>query len=214
MAAPAATHPATRVPWRIRVHNIECCNCHQACGCQFGEGPTRGPCEATIGYEVIEGRFGDVSLDGARFVIAFHYPGAIHLGGGRVVLFVDERLRPEQVEGIVGIVSGRHGGMPWEGLAGTVASFTGPVPVPIEMTVDGTHSSFRVPGHVEAVFTPIKDVVSGKDKEIRLIYPKGGFFWNEGDICTTSTMWVKHPDVAFRHGNGYACHAITSWTNQ
>jgi hypothetical protein len=212
MAAPAPA--TTSTPFRVRAHQIECCNCHQACGCQFGEGPTRGPCEAIIGFEIDDGRFGDVQLDGARFVLAFHYPGAIHLGGGRAVLFVDQRLRPDQIEAIGGILSGQNGGMPWEALANTVASFTGPLPVPLEMAVTGTRSSFRVPGYLEAVFTPIKDLVTGAEKEIRLIYPKGGFFWNEGDICTTSTLWVNHPDLAFRHGNGYACHAEVNWTNQ
>lgn len=53
--------------------------------------------------------------------------------------------------------------MLWEALAGTVGSFEGPIRQPIEMTVKGNRSGFRIPGLVEMRQTPIKDVVSGTD---------------------------------------------------
>jgi hypothetical protein len=193
---------------------MESCNCNQACGCQFGEGPTKGHCQFLIGFEVIDGRFGDVPLDGVRFAIACTFPGAIHEGNGSVALFVDQEARLAQVQAIANILSGQHGGMPWEALAGAVTSFTGPVIRPLEMTVDGIRSHFRIPGVLEVQHTPIKDVVSGAEKEIKLIYPKGGFFWNEGNICTTTAMWIDFDQFKYRHGNGYACYAEARWTNQ
>ena len=72
-----------------------------------------------IGGEVREGKFGEVSLAGVRYVIAFMYPKAIHEGGGSVVVFIDERATREQAEAIATILSGRAGGMPFEALAGT-----------------------------------------------------------------------------------------------
>ena len=103
-------------------------------------------------------------LAGARGVVICKYPGAIHEGNGKVVLFLDRSLKPEQVQAVATILSGQMGGMPWEALAGTVGSFTGPVLETIEMTVNGTHSSYRIPGVLEAQQTPIRDAVSGHDK--------------------------------------------------
>jgi hypothetical protein len=148
MAQPiAASGPAStsgvRTPWRISVHNIEACNCTPGCNCQFTGFPDRGNCEAMIGGEVREGSFGDVSLAGVRYVIAFIYPKAIHEGAGNVALFIDDRASLAQAEAIATILSGRAGGMPFEALAGTYATVDGPIRAPIGMTVDGTRSSFR-----------------------------------------------------------------------
>jgi hypothetical protein len=216
MATPVTASPgvAARTPYRVTLHQIECCNCNHGCGCQFAGYPDRGSCEFLIGFEMIDGKFGSVPLAGARGVIVCKYPGAIHQGNGTVVLFLDRRLKPEQVEAVATILSGQMGGMPWEALAGTIGSFTGPVLETIEMTVNGTHSRYRIPGVVEAEQTPIRDAVSGQDKEVHIVYPKGGFFWNDGSVCTTSTMKVRYGGVAFEHPGRYACYARATWTNQ
>jgi hypothetical protein len=142
------------------------------------------------------------------------YPGAIHEGNGSAVLFVDEGAPQEQVDGIVGVMSGRHGGMPWEALAGTLTSFTGPIRAPIEMEVAGRRSSYRVPGLVEVRMSSLKDVVSGQEKEVHIVYPRGGFFWNDGDIATTDAMRITHDAMRFEHPGRYAAYAIANWTNQ
>jgi hypothetical protein len=104
--------------------------------------------------------------------------------------------------------------MPWEALAGTVGSLEGPIRKPIEMTVNGNRSGFRIPGIVEMRQTPIKDVVSGNEKEIHIVYPNGGFLWNDGSICTTSAMRIKQGKVAFEHPGRYSAYAVANWTNQ
>ena len=216
MATPASASPgvAARTPYRVTLHQMECCNCNHGCGCQFAGYPDRGNCEFLIGFEIIDGKFGTVPLAGARGIVVCDYPGAIHQGNGKVVLFLDRSLKPEQVQAVATILSGQMGGMPWEALAGTVGSFTGPVLETIEMTVNGTHSRYRIPGVLEAQQTPIRDAVSGQDKEVHIVYPKGGFFWNDGSVCTTSTMNVRYDSVAFEHPGRYACYARATWTNQ
>lgn len=205
---------AARVPYRITVHNIEACNCSHGCNCQFGGFPDRGPCEAMIGGEVAEGRYGNVDLAGTRYIIAFKYPAAIHMGNGNLALFIDERATQAQADAITAILSGQAGGMPWEALAGTVGQLTGPIRAPIEMTVDGTRSTFRIPGVLELRQTPIKDAVSGAEKEIQIVYPKGGFMWNTGNITTTADMQVNYRSIQFQHPGGYACYATPTYTNQ
>jgi hypothetical protein len=203
-----------QVPYRITVHSFEACNCNKGCNCQFGGFPDKGGCEALIAGEVKEGKYGKVSLDGVRYVIAFMYPKAIHEGNGKFALFVDEKVSDDQYDAISSILCGRAGGMPWEALAGTVSVLEGPVRKPIEMTVKGTRSTVRIPGVLEMKQTPILDNVSGKEKEVQIVYPKGGFFWNVGDITTTDVLEASYGPIKFRHGGGFASYSTPTWTNQ
>lgn len=209
-AAPARPQTA----YRIRAQSIEACSCQHGCNCQFGGTPNEGMCEFIIGYAVEEGRFGDVSLDGVRAVIAAKYPNAIHEGHGHVALFVDERASPEQVEAIATILSGAAGGMPWEALAGTVERLEGPIRAPVEITADGSRSRVRVPGAIELELSPLRDPVTGAEKEVHIVYPKGGFFWNDGSVATTATMRVEHGDLRMEWPSKYAAVAEVNWTNQ
>ncbi len=203
-----------QVPYSITVHNIEACNCTKGCNCQFGGLPDKGGCEAVIGGEVREGKYGNVDLAGVRYVVAFMYPKAIHEGNGKLALFVDEKVTPEQYEAITEILSGRAGGMPWEALAGTISVLEGPVRKPIEMTVKGTRSGFRIPGVLQMQQTPILDSVSGQEREVQIVYPKGGFFWNTGDITTTNVLEADFGPVKFKHGGGFASYSTPTWSNK
>lgn len=210
-----ATTPdtATRTRYKIRAQTVEACSCAHGCNCQFGGTPNEGICEFIIGYIVDEGRFGTVDLAGFRAVIAAKYPGAIHEGHGHVVLFVDEKARAEQVTAFASIVSGQHGGMPWEALAATVEKIEGPIATKIEMRVDGQKGVIRVPGAIELETTPLRNPVTGDPKEVHIIYPKGGFFWNDGNIVTTTTMRVDHPSLPMSWPDKYAATAEVNWTN-
>lgn len=202
-----------RTPYRVRAQSVEACNCAHGCNCQFGGTPNEGKCEFVIGYEVQEGRYGDVDLSGFRAVVAAKYPNAIHEGHGQVALFVDERARPEQVQAFATILSGQAGGMPWEALAGTIERFEGPIAKPIEMKIAGQHAHVRVPGAIELETTPLKDPITGADKEVHIVYPKGGFFWNDGNVVTTRTMRVEHESLRMAWPAKYASTAEVNWSN-
>jgi hypothetical protein len=203
-------------PYRITVHNIEACNCGTACGCQFSGFPTsdNGGCDLLIGGEVKEGKYGDIDLKGVRYVVAGMYPKAIHEGNGKVAVFIDQKASDKQAEAITMILSGQAGGMPWEALAGTVAVLEGPVRKPIDMQVNGTRSGYKIPGVLEMQQRPMRDALSGQDKEVQIVYPKGGFFWNTGNIATTDVLEANYGPVKFRHGGGFASYSTTTWSNQ
>jgi hypothetical protein len=205
--------PSSATRYDLTLEQIEACNCPPNCPCQFGELPTHTSCEFLIGFHVRKGTFGQVKLDGAKFVVMAHYPGAIHQGNGSAVLFVDEAMSDPQVAALGEVMSGKHGGMPWEALAATVSSLEGPVRVKLEMTLDGTRSRVRVPGVLDVQQTPLTDSVSGADKEVHVVYPKGGFFWDDGNICKTAVMQGKHGKLAFSHSESFGAHAVARWTN-
>lgn len=209
-----AAEATTRTPWRLKAHWLETCNCEPGCNCNFAGFPDYGFCEGLIGIQVAEGSYGNVDLAGVRAVLAAVWPKAIHDGNGKAVLIVDESARPEQVEGLATILSGQAGGMPWEILATTLSEVEGPVLKPIEMTIDGRRSSFRIPGITEATLAPLKNPVTGEESEVHITFPKGGLIWDDGDTATTDVMRFEYGNVKIEHPGKSAFYALAEWTNQ
>lgn len=204
----------TRTAYRIKADSVESCNCKHGCNCQFGGFPDEGRCEFIIGYDIKDGRFGDVNLDGVRLVVAAKYPNAIHEGNGHVVLFVDEAASDEQANAVATVLSGQVGGMPWEALAGTVSRFDGPVRAPVEIAADGRRSRVRVPGSVDVQLTPLLNPVTGAENDVHIVYPNGGFFWNDGEMATTEAMKADYGDLQLEWPGRFAAAAEVNWTNQ
>jgi hypothetical protein len=209
-----AAAQTAKISYRITAESIEACNCHHGCNCQFEGIPNEGKCEFIIGFAVKEGRVGNVSLNGLRAAVAAKYPKAIHEGNGHVVLFVDDKASDDQVNAFVSVLSGQLGGMPWEALAGTIGTFEGPIRKPVEVNPAGEQSLVRVPGSVDLQLTPIRDVMSGQAKEVHIVYPKGGFFWDEAKVATTATMRAQHGDFRVEWPGKYAAAAEVKWTNE
>jgi hypothetical protein len=205
---------ATPTAYRVKADSVEACNCKHGCNCQFAGFPNEGKCEFIIGYAVKDGRFGNLSLDGVRAVVAARYPNAIHEGNGHVVLFIDEKATPQQADALVSILSGKMGGMPWEALAGTIARFDGPIRKPVEIHVNGERSTVRVQDAIDLSLMPLKDPITGEDKQVHIVYPKGGFFWNDAAVATTKTMRASHGDLHLEWPGRYASAAEVNWTNQ
>jgi hypothetical protein len=209
----SASAPA-RPTYRVRAQSVEACNCALGCNCYFGGTPNEGICEFVIGYEVQEGRFGDVDLKGVRAVVAAKYPNAIHEGHGHVVLFVDQGASPEQVSALVTILSGQAGGMPWEAIAATVEKFEGPILRAIEIDTDGRRGRVRIDGAVEVETTPIRNALAGgQEIEVRMVYPHGGIIWNDGNIVTTSAMRVTHDSLRMEWPGKFSVIAEVTWSN-
>jgi hypothetical protein len=208
------TATAQRTAYRVKAESVEACNCQHGCNCQFAGFPNEGHCEFIIGYDVKDGHLGDVPLAGVRAVVAAKYPKAIHEGNGHVVLFIDDRATQAQADALVAIMSGRMGGMPWEALAGTIGRFEGPIRKPVQIEIAGERSRVRVEGAVELKLTPLMDPVSGQEKEVHIVYPKGGFFWNDARVATTEVMRASHGDLRLEWPHRYASAAEVNWTNQ
>lgn len=210
----ATAEPSTRTEFKVKAMSLEACSCAHGCNCQFGGFPNEGICEFLIGYEVREGKFGEVDLNGVQFVVAAKYPNAIHEGNGHVALFIDEKATADQVGAIASICTGAQGGMPWEAIAATVARLEGPIQKPIEMSLDGKRSYFRIDGVLECRATPLKNPVTGEEQDVHIVYPTGGFFWNDGAAVTTETTKITWGDLSFEYEAKFAAVAEVNWTNQ
>ena len=89
------------VDWRVKATEFANCNCAYGCPCQFNALPTHGDCRAAVGYQIEEGHFGAVRLDGLRVVLMVSWPGAIHQGNGTRQLIIDERADAAQRDALL-----------------------------------------------------------------------------------------------------------------
>src|ERR1700758_5486124 len=95
------------VEWRVRADEFANCNCSYGCPCQFNALPTHGYCEAAAGWQIDQGTYGSVKLDGLRAAGVYAWPGPVHEGNGRMQLIVEERATHDQRESLLKILTGQ-----------------------------------------------------------------------------------------------------------
>src|SRR5262249_59511557 len=83
------TPPLTSDHWQIKGALSEACTCSVPCTCNFGEGPSPHPyCYAVYSYEIREGSFNGIKLDGLRI-------GGMETAKGNA-MYLDARARDDQ----------------------------------------------------------------------------------------------------------------------
>ena len=177
--------------WRVKATELANCNCAYGCPCQFNALPTHGFCEAAVAWQVEEGHFGDVRLDGLRMALTAHWPGPIHQGNGTLQLIVDERADAKQRDALLKIMSGQEtddmATMWW---VYSAMSPNNPEPLfkPIEFDVDveSRRGSFLIPGVVETTGEPIRNPVTGAEHRARIDLPHG-FEYRIAEMGSAST---------------------------
>lgn len=113
--------------WKVSGQYYETCSCDFVCPCILGQmavSPSHGSCTFAMGFQVEQGMFGQVPMDGVGFVVLGLTPEAMAIGNWSVGVVVDERTTPEQRDAVVSIVSGAAGG-PMAILSGLVGTFLG-----------------------------------------------------------------------------------------
>lgn len=96
--------------WNIKGTYVEACNCEAICPCIFFSPPTEGSCTVLIGWQIDEGAYEEVSLNGMNTAVLAHSPGHMKDGGWKVALYVDDRADEAQNQALMGIFSGQAGG--------------------------------------------------------------------------------------------------------
>ena len=182
------------VEWKIKGKEFANCNCSYACPCQFNDLPTHGNCAAAAGFEIEEGHFGDVKLDGLRAAMIATWPKAVHEGNGTMQVIVDERADEAQREALIKIMTGQEtkemATMWW------VFSAMSPNKLPpltrkieFEVDVDSRRAKLVVPGVLETVGEPILNPVTGNEHRVRIDLPNG-FEYSVAEIGSGTTKAI------------------------
>ena len=164
--------------WSVKGREFANCNCAYGCPCQFNALPTRGFCEAMVGFQFDEGHFGDVRLDGLRAAAIYQWPGPVHLGNGAMQLIIDERADARQRDALTKIMSGKEtndGATMWWVYAAMCSTRHPPLflPIKLEIDVDGRTGHLAVQGVVESSGEPIRNPVTGLPHRARIDLPNG-----------------------------------------
>ncbi len=190
--------------WKLSGTVLLACNCDYGCPCNFNGRPTEGKCEGGWSWHVEEGAYGDVGLDGLNLSLWADWPGAIHEGDGRAVLFVDERADERQRSALGELAGGAAGG-PWGIFRNTFSSVEGPHYVPYELSLDGDRSALRIGDAVELEMEPVRNPVTGAEVHPRAVLPEGLVF-KEGALLASKAFRVLD-GVSYDHSGKYAALA-------
>lgn len=192
--------------WRLKGEWVKNCNCAFGCPCDFNARPTQGHCEGVVAMNVAKGHFGDISLDGLKFAVTVHFPGALHEGHGTVQPIIDARATPAQRDALLQIMSGQHSadGTLFKIMSVITENLLEPIFAPIDWQFDmaGRRSQISIPGVLEMTTEPIRNPVTGAPHRIQIMMPEG-FEHRDAEIACShisSTGGVKF-DVAEGHGS-------------
>ena len=165
----------THHKWRLRGKWIKNCSCDAGCPCDFWSEPTRHICEGMLGMEIDDGNFNDISMKGVKFVVAYKWPGPLHEGNGTVQPFFDVKTTPEQRDALGKILLGQAGNAWFEVIASLVTTVLEPKVAPIyfEHDMKNVRAKVTIPGILETVTEPIKNIKTGDAHRIMVQLPNG-----------------------------------------
>jgi hypothetical protein len=201
------------VEWWIKGTELVNCNCAYGCPCQFNALPTHGDCRAAIGYEIEEGNFGTVALNGLRAVMLVSWPGPVHQGNGTMQLIIDERATMAQKDALVKIMTGQETDemtTMWWVYSAMSPTKLHPLfqPIEYEVDVEARRGRFRVPGIVETVGEPIRNPVTGAEHRARIDLPHGFEYRiaEIGSATTNATGAIPLPGLENSYGQFARLH--------
>lgn len=198
------------IPWEIQADEFVSCSCSYGCPCQFNALPTYGYCHALAGFQIKQGHFGDVSLDGLRAAGILVWPGAIHEGHGRALAIVEDRADGAQREALLTIMSGGEtepGATMWNVFASTMDEVLEPVFQPIDLSVDveGRIASLKIEGLIESTAEPIRNPVTGAEHRARIDLPDG-FEYTLAEIASATSHTTGAIELSFENTYAQLAH--------
>lgn len=200
--------------WYWKGRYLEYCSCDFGCPCEAMAPPTQGHCDGLMAFQIDEGHYGDVSLDGLLVAGTFFFPRAIHHGGGHMQPIFRPETTEAQQEAIFAIMSGE--GQP-EGtlfsiLSVIVETIHEPQFLPMEFEWDIANRKARVhvPDVVTATTEPIRNPVTDEEISIRTVLPKGWVFY-EAEVASGNAKSTG--DIKFDYSQRHSSLATFAFNN-
>ncbi|MBI2237280.1 MAG: DUF1326 domain-containing protein [Actinobacteria bacterium] len=200
-------------PWHIKGTLLGACNCDWGCPCNFQAPPTYGFCDGFYAIVVEDGRYGDLSLDGVRFLMGGHTPGAIHHGEGTSILVLDQGMSPGQRTAIETLWRGGGVGSPFDEFASVTTVWFEPIVAPIEVRLEGIRSSVKVAGGdiYDLEIARVRNPVTGAEEITHFDHPTG-FSSKYAELGMSTVARFSSKDASFDTSGKYAEYAEISYS--
>jgi hypothetical protein len=137
--------------WTMKGQYMEACSCNFLCPCIPKNATTPAThdfCKVALAFAVDAGSYGDVRLDGVRFVFFAQSKAVMSQGDWIGGLIIDTAASDAQVEAVAAIASGAAGG-PLALLAPLIGEFRGVERHPVTFVKDGKSVSVRIDGRLD-----------------------------------------------------------------
>ncbi|MGH7907931.1 MAG: DUF1326 domain-containing protein [Candidatus Binataceae bacterium] len=188
--------------WNLKGHLIGACSCDWGCPCSFDAPPTYGLCDGAYVWHVAKGRFGRIPLDDLSFVMMGHSPGPLHQGNVVWQPVIDRRADDDQREAVRSLLSGKEGG-PWAIFASVAIRVFDPIFAAFTVSIDGLKSGVRVGRILTIKLDQIRNPVTGRPEELKLVKPTG-FTSKWADLGRSTKFTVAAPELNFDYSGRYA----------
>ena len=165
--------PETKTPaWNMKGTLVIACNCEYGCPCNVNGRPTTGKCEGGWTWQLEQGVYGDVKLDGLCIGLYANWPAAIHEGNGVATSLIDDRANPAQREALQSLVEGRSAG-PWAIFRKTFKELHGPDYVRYEVDSESRLPRVHAGDALTIETEYIRNPVTKETVHPRLAMPEG-----------------------------------------
>jgi hypothetical protein len=168
-----------------------------------------------IAWQIEEGHYGEVRLDGLLAVNTYGWPGAVHQGNGEMQSIIDERATDEQRRALVSVLQG-EGATPgmimlqiYRAMCPTAHE---PLFRPIDLSIDveGRKVRLVVPDLIDTTVEPILNPVTGLEHRARIDLPFGREF-TQAEVASGTTTATGPVALSFRKSHAHLVHnAMTS----
>jgi hypothetical protein len=157
-----------------------------------------------VGYQITDGQHDGVSLNGLTLGYVAKWPGPIHRGEGRALVFIDETASAEQRKALEAIGAGRAGpGGPFEIFASTMKEPAEIAVGPADFQLNGKRGLLKFGSVAEVTVGPIIGDMTQEEANCRMLLPEG-FIWRDALLVNTGTGTAKTSRFSFSLQNSNA----------
>jgi hypothetical protein len=159
-----------------------------------------------MGYEIEQGNFGEINLDGLRIAGVYSWPGPVHEGDGRIQLIIDESADDQQRDALIRIMNGEETepmATMWAVYSAMSPNKLEPLSKSIDISIDVENRTGRisVPDVFETKGEPIRNVVTGDIQRARIDLPHG-FKYEIAEMGSASTKATGEIKLNFENSYG------------
>lgn len=151
------------------------CNCDWGCPCNFDAPPTYGNCDGVYVYWVSDGHYGDVSLQGLKYVMFGSSPGPVHEGNMTSLLVVDRDSSEGQRDALEALWKSGEAGSPFDIWNTVTSEWLETIVAQIEIDLAGINTRVSIDGGqlLDLRLSRVKNPVTGEEEEVHLVKPTG-----------------------------------------